>query len=513
MKIFNGKTVCGGTSTGICYVLNHNEHNTQVHESVSKENELRRISGAILNVGESLQKRAENEENATVREILELHNMMLEDEDILSSLIDTISAGGVTAEEAVVRTEEAFTKMLLDTNDEYMMARADDVRDICRELKLFLTGDITEAMPDEPFVLIVDELLPSDLTRFAQKRLSGIITRTGSIYSHVAIMIRALNIPALIVKDTNAIRTGMSILIDGDSGRAYLEPDVKAKATLFESRHVRNDNIFTSGKLSCAICVNIGSAHEAKEALFDTCDGIGLFRTEFLYIGRRDLPSEDEQFDTYKLVLEAAHGKPVVIRTFDLGADKQSEALPLEAEANPALGCRGLRVYSVYPDAFMTQIRSLLRASVYGDLRIMYPMVTSCAEMHELRARVLDVAKSLEKENIPFRIPPQGAMIETPAAVMISAELAKCSDFFSVGTNDLTQYTYAADRLNTNTERIAESDNTALLRLIELAVSNAHNAGIKIGICGELAANVDMIKAWTDMRIDSLSVSPSVLKK
>lgn len=502
----HGKTVCAGICSGTAFVLKRAEQQAGESREVCVPEELIRLTDAVAEVRNELASCATNAENDTAREIFELHCMMLEDEDILSSLNDSVTIDGLTAENAVIKTEQTFTEMLRATGDEYMMVRADDVRDVLGRLKAALSNAEAASAPDEPFILIADELMPGELMRLKNENLSGIILKRGTTYSHVSILIREMGIPAVICAKADEIKNGMSVLLDG-SGTVLMDFDEEEK-----ERYIRECSPGTrkgKPKPPCEIYVNLGAAKDADKALFENCDGVGLFRTEFLYMNRNDPPGEEEQFEIYKNLLIAAGEKPVTIRTFDIGSDKQSPAIALSSECNPALGCRGLRVYSLYPQVFETQLRALLRAAVFGNLKIMIPMVNSCNEISSIRKRIDEAADSLSKQGAEYRVPPLGAMIETPAAVMMSGELAACVDFFSVGTNDLTQYTYAVDRQSPSG---TENDFTAVVRLVSIAAENAHKAGIKIGICGELASEPELTEEWLKMKIDYLSVAPSLLK-
>lgn len=509
MICLRGTRVCGGMTSGRAYVLRKSGVARETGGTRFVPDELRRLELAIGGVCDELRDAAARAETGAAREILEIHRMMLEDEDVLASLRDAAQSG-LSAESAVAQTEDRFVRMLLDTRDDTMAARADDVRDVCGRLSARLSGSEDDAAPREPFILAADDLLPGDLLRFDRKNLLGVVMRTGALRSHVSILIREMGIPAVICGDMRGVETDMRVLLDGDRGRVCFAPDEAAEAAFARDMRLRAEENARAPlrDLPCALMINVGNAREAVEALTQPCGGVGLFRTEFLYIGRSDLPDEEEQYQAYSAVLRAAKDRPVTVRTFDLGADKQSAALPIGPEENPALGLRGLRVYSVYPEVFQTQLRALLRAAVCGNLQIMVPMVTSCAEIAEIRRQIDLAAEALAARGSAYRIPPLGAMIETPAAVMISSELAGLVDFFSVGTNDLTQYTYALDR-----QRVQSEPNLdALLRLIAIAAENAHSAGIPICVCGELAADPDLTREWAKMRIDSLSVAPGILK-
>ncbi len=504
-----GKTIFSGVVSDTAFVLNRNITSNTEHTSINKDEEARRLELVITEVKDELAECAKKSENDTAKEIFEIHRMMLEDEDFLDYLRNAVQFTGNTANNAVTQTEECFSQMFLDTQDEYMIARIDDIKDVCRRLLSHLTKEKSKNTPDGSFVLVADELFPGDLMSFDRQNLKGIILGSGSIYSHIAILIKEMGIPAMICDNINAVKTGMKVLINTGNNSVYFEPDQKTIDNFLKIQKsaATKNNASPFQNLPCKIYVNIGNSAEVNGGLPEQCDGIGLFRTEYLYLNRTDLPCEEEQFSIYKKILEAANGKPVTIRTFDIGSDKKVETIPLKNEENPALGLRGLRVYSLYPDIFKTQIRALLRAAVYGNLRIMYPMVTSCKEIIEIKEFISQVAQELSEQGISCKIPLQGAMIETPASALLSHKLAKVVDFFSVGTNDLTQYTLAHDRQNEELDSLNNENSEAVISLIKTATENAHKNGIEIGICGELASQPKFINKWIELGIDYLSVS------
>ena len=510
-----GKTVFGGIVSGTVYVSKRECGYEYSYNQSDAAEELKRLKDAVSAVKEELSLCADKAENETAREIFEIHCMMLEDEDILDFLENSVVNDGKTAREAVSLTEDSFSQMFRDTQDDYMIARIDDIRDVCGSLTAYLSGKKSAFDPQEPFVLVTDELLPSDLMRFGNDKLAGIVTASGSVYSHASILIKEMAIPAIICGSVDGIKSGMSVLLDADGGEAFFDPDEKTKEEA--ERRIQSSGAgktaFSSEFLPYKVYVNIGSPKEVSAGLMERCDGIGLFRTEYMYLQRSRLPDEDEQLAAYRDILEKAKGKPVIVRTFDIGSDKSVEALAIEKEENPALGFRGLRVYSLYGDVFRTQIRALLRAAVYGDLHIMYPMVTSADEIGNIKSIVAQTADELTERGIEYRMPKQGAMIETPAAAVLSDELAGTADFFSVGTNDLAQYTYALDRQASNLADFYDESNKAVLALVKMAADNAHKNGIKIGICGELAGNPAFAEKWAQLGIDYISVSPSLIRR
>lgn len=511
MICLQGKVVCKGIASGTAYVFHRKtaEYGAE-HKPICVSDELNRLETAVFAVKEELTLCKEKAQSDTAKDILEIHRMMLEDEDVLSFLRDAIR-NGATAQKAVSQTERYFSKIFKDTQDDYMIARIDDIRDICGRLTAFLSAGELSSELQKSVVLVADELLPGDLIKFGKENLIGIVVSSGTVYSHTSILIKEMGIPALICENIDEIKTGMTVLLNGDSGTAYFEPDDKTMEDFRRTEQITCGEKIMSpfDKFQGAIYVNIGNVCDVSEALLEKCDGIGLFRTEYMYLGRPDLPDEEEQFSVYREILKKANGKIVTVRTFDIGSDKSVETLPLEKEENPSLGFRGLRVYSLYPKAFKIQLRALLRAAVYGNLRIMYPMVTSSKEIAEIKQILLQTAQELAQQDIPYKLPPQGAMIETPAAALLSDEIAKTVDFFSVGTNDLTQYTYAFDRHDGRLDSLCDQNYNAVLSLIKTATENAHKNGIEIGICGELASLPELTEKWTQLGIDYLSISSS----
>ncbi|MCQ2463693.1 MAG: phosphoenolpyruvate--protein phosphotransferase [Clostridia bacterium] len=511
MTYLHGKVICGGTALGTAYVFHRNAGQVKECKTACPADEQHRLENAVEAVKEELTGCAQQAKSDTAKEIFEIHRMMLEDDDVLDFLHNAVENDGLTAQKAVFQAEQYFSQLFRDTPDDYMIARIDDIRDVCGRLTAYLSDEKYADKPHEPFILAANELLPADLMRFGAENMKGIVLGSGSVYSHASIMIKEMGIPALICENINEIKTGMSVLLDADGGTAYLEPDEETVRRFSCFKQSAVSNPFEG--LPCKIYVNIANPSEVSGELLKKCDGIGLFRTEYLYFGRTDPPGEDEQFAIYKEILEKADGKNVTVRTFDTGSDKAAECLPLEKEENPALGFRGLRVYSLYPEVFKTQLRALLRAAVYGNLRIMYPMVTSCSETEEIRRIILQTAHELSEQGIPYKIPLQGAMIETPAAALLSGKLAQTVDFFSVGTNDLVQYTLALDRQSGRLDSFNDKSYEAVTALIKTAAENARKNGIEIGICGELASQPELTGKWLEAGIDYLSVSPAALKK
>lgn len=505
-----GKIICSGVSSGTAFVFKRDVTDRTVNKSVNKSEEAGRLELAISDVKNELADCVKRSESETSKEIFEIHRMMLEDEDVLDYLRNAVQVEGNTVEDAVYKTEKYFSQMFLNTQDEYMIARIDDVRDVCGRLISHFTKEKNLNTPDSPFVLVANELFPGDLMGFDRKNLKGIILGFGSIYSHIAILIKEMGIPAMICGNINAVKNGMKVIMNTDNCSVYFDPDQETADKFIKVKQLAAEKNKCSpfGKLPCKLYVNVGNQKEVSSELMKKCDGIGLFRTEYLYLNRTDLPDEEEQFSVYRKMLETANGKIVTIRTFDIGSDKKVETIPLKNEENPALGFRGLRVYSLYPEIFKTQVRALLRAAVYGNLRIMYPMVTSCKEIDGIKEIVSQTAQELSEQGIAYKIPLQGAMIETPASALLSHKLAEAVDFFSVGTNDLTQYTLAFDR---QIGELDEDNPEAVMILIKTAVENAHKNGIEIGVCGEMASQPELIEKWIEMGVDYLSVSPCIL--
>lgn len=508
-----GRTVCGGAASGTAYLYRRSTAPRTSESETDAAAELRRLTHAIEGTESELAAEAAQSSGTAAGDILEIHRMMLEDDDILDSLREGVTDLDLTAEKAVARTEAAFSRMFRETGDELLISRIEDIRDVCGRLLSRLSGEELPEAPREPFILVADELFPGDFLRLDCKNLVGIVTASGSANSHVSILIRARGIPAVICGRLPEICAGTRVLLNAETGSVVFAPDEEtARAFRAEQQASAGNKPFLQvGALPCRLYVNIGSPKDVSGALLEKCDGIGLFRTEYLYFGRDDLPDEEEQYAVYKQILEKATGKPVVIRTFDIGSDKAAKALPLCKEENPALGTRGLRVYARYPEVFRTQVWALLRAAVHGDLRVMFPMVTSCREIADIDAMFTQAARELSDKNVPYRMPLRGAMIETPAAALLSEQLAEKVDFFSVGTNDLTQYTLAIDRQNGSLDRFDDRSCEAVLALIRMTVKNAHSRGIPVGICGELAADRNLTQTWISLGIDSLSVSPSLL--
>ncbi|MGN0248798.1 MAG: phosphoenolpyruvate--protein phosphotransferase [Lachnospiraceae bacterium] len=461
--------------------------------------------------------------------IFEIHMMMLDDEDYNESIDNIIDTQKVNAEYAVAVTADNFSEMFLAMDDAYMQARSADIKDISNRIIANLTGIKSEENPlDDKVIICADDLAPSETVSLDKDKVLAFVTAHGSSNSHTAILARNMNIPAIIgVGDTflDEIRDGQSAIVDGYMGEIYLEPDketmqnyvLKQKNDEEHRKLLQNlkgkENVTLDGT-KINIFANIGGVDNIGAVLANDAGGIGLFRSEFLYLENADFPTEEQQFTAYRKVLESMAGKKVIIRTLDIGADKQADYFGLKKEENPALGMRAIRICLTRPEIFKTQLRALYRASVFGKLGIMFPMITSESEVRKVLEICDEVKSELKQEGIEYSENVElGIMIETPAAAIISDKLAPLVDFFSVGTNDLTQYTLACDRQNPDIENFMDTHHEAVLRLIEMAADNAHKNGAWVGICGELAADTTLTETFLKMGIDELSVSPSFVLK
>lgn len=468
------------------------------------------------------------EKGEETADIINVQQMMLEDDDYLDAVREMINDDKVCAEYAVYTTGQNFSEIFASMDNAYMNARATDVIDISRRLVGILTGASDDGLDfgDEKLVLVADDLGPSETVKLDRNQVLAFVTVRGSANSHTAILARTMGIPALAMVnvDLASLKNGTMSVVDGEKGEFILEPDeatlnaAMEKVTLQEEEARRLATLkgvateTKSGK-KIKLYANIGGPEDIDSVLEYDAEGIGLFRSEFLYLGKDKAPTEDEQYKAYRTVLEKMGDKPVIIRTLDIGADKQADYLGLPKEENPALGLRAIRICLTDKEIFKVQLRALLRAACFGNLHIMYPMIISESEIDEIKELVAEVAKELETEGIEYKIPSQGIMIETPAAVMISESLAKKVDFFSIGSNDLTQYTLAIDRQNEGLAKFYDPYHPALIAMIKMVIDNAHKAGIWAGVCGELGADEKMTKTFIDLGLDELSVTPrSVLK-
>lgn len=527
MKL-SGKAVYKGIAVGPVMVWKKDDWEVKRRRILDADAELARLAEAGERARSQLQRlydKAIKEVGETGAAIFEVHQMMLEDDGYLDAIHYMIRTQMVNAEYAVAVTGDNFSEMFANMDNDYMRARAADVRDVSNRLvKNLMEREDVDFTSMEPSVIVTDDLTPSDIVQMDKTKILAYVTVHGSTNSHTAILIRMMNIPALIGVPMNLdeIRTGMKAVVDGFKGEVIFEPTAEICAEVEERvreeqeklRLLRTlkgkENITPSGK-KISIYANIGSVSDVGYALENDAAGIGLFRSEFLYLGKDDFPTEEEQFRAYKQVVQMMAGRKVIIRTLDVGADKQVDYFNLEKEDNPALGCRAIRICLARPDIFKTQLRAMLRAAVYGNLSILYPMIVSVEEVKRIYEIVDEVKAELDEDRIPYSVPEQGVMIETPAAVMVSDELAKLVDFFSIGTNDLTQYTLAVDRQNAKLSDFFDPHHEAVLRMIRIAVDNAHKYGKRIGICGELGADLDLTEEFLRIGLDELSVEPSMV--
>lgn len=532
MTEFKGKGVYGAVAIGKISVFARTETSVRRERTDDCEGEKKRVETAKKKALEQLAEihdKALREVGETNAQIFEIHMMMLDDEDYNESIENIIDSQKVNAEYAVAVTSDNFAAMFAAMDDAYMQARAADVRDISNRLIANLSDSGGESAPSgEKVIICADDLAPSETVSLDKERVLAFVTAHGSSNSHTAILARNMNIPAIIgVGDEflKAVKDGMTAGVDGFTGEFFLEPDEKTIERLEQKQREDKEkkrllqelkgkeNITLDGK-KVNIFANIGSIDNIGAVLVNDAGGIGLFRSEFLYLENTDYPTEEQQFSAYKKVLEGMAGKKVIIRTLDIGADKKADYFGLDKEDNPALGFRAIRICLARPDIFKTQLRALYRASVYGNLGIMFPMITSVSEVERILKICEEVRAELKKDGISFSENVElGIMIETPAAAIISDKLAPLVDFFSVGTNDLIQYTLACDRQNPNLEDFCNTHHEAVLRLIELSAQNAHKNGAWIGICGELAADTSLTEAFLKMGIDELSVSPGFVLK
>lgn len=530
MQCFQGKSVYKGMAVGTVSVLKKQACQVKRKKVSDADSEWYRVSKAIEQAKEQLKRlydKAVVEVGEASAAIFEVHQMMLEDEDYLEAVRNTIHAEMVNAEYAVAVTGDNFSQMFAAMEDDYMKARAADIKDISERVVSNLSGRKEKDLSaGAPVILVADDLSPSETVQLDKEKIIAFVTVRGSANSHTAILARMMNIPALIgvPVDLEEIKDGMQAVVDGFEGKVIFEPDrdmlEKAEKRMKEEQEKwkllqemkGKENRTRSGQ-KISIYANIGSVSDIGYVLENDAGGIGLFRSEFLYLGREDFPSEEEQYQAYRQAVQMMAGKKVIIRTLDIGADKQADYFGLEKEENPAMGYRAIRICLKQPEVFKTQLRALLRASVYGKLSIMYPMITSVEEVKQIYAIVEEVKEELEKQGIPCQMPEQGIMIETPAAVMISDELAGMVDFFSIGTNDLTQYTLAVDRQNEKLDDFYNPHHKAILRMIRMVVENAHKCGKWVGICGELGADSTLTEEFVRMGVDELSVAPSMILK
>lgn len=525
MQVYHGKSVFGGIAVGKIWVFSKKEHQVACVKVQDSEKELARYEAAKKEAIQQLQtlyEKACKEVGKTTAAIFEIHQMLLEDEDYTDFLKNIVTSQQVNLEYAISVTADNFSAMFAAMDDEYMKARAADVKDISERLLSVLKGSGNGAMEtDTPVIVLADDLTPSETVQMDKEKILSFVTAHGSVNSHTAILAKTMGIPALVGAEMPVSEelNGKEAVVDGFSGTIYIEPDETTKEEMQEKK-IREDekkrllqdlkgkeDVTLDGQ-QVMLYANIGDTSDLAMVLKNDAAGIGLFRSEFIYMESDTFPTENEQFQIYKSVAETMAGKRVIIRTLDIGADKKADYFDLGKEENPALGYRAIRICLSQPDIFKTQIRAILRAGVYGNIAVMYPMITSLEEVRQIKKIVEEVKAELGARQIAYGEVMQGIMIETPAAVMISEELAKEVDFFSIGTNDLTQYTLAIDRKNTKLDAFYNPHHPAVMKMIRMTVENAHKVGIWAGICGELGADMALTEEFLKMGVDELSVSP-----
>ena len=526
MQVYSGKSVFGGIAIGKISVYRKNEQQLKRVRTEDTKGELARYEAAKAAAIEQLQElyqKALKEVGEANAVIFEIHQMMLDDGDYNESVENIIETQKINAEYAVAVTGDNFAQMFRAMDDDYMRERAADVKDVSeRVLSILNGGQKGKVVTDESVIIVADDLAPSETVQLEKDMVLSFVTVHGSVNSHTAILARTMAIPALIGTEELPLDDtvdGKLAVVDGLNGKIYVEPDAQTLEEMKKRRQAElekkellqllkgKDNVTLDGK-KIMLYANIGNIKDLATVIQNDAGGIGLFRSEFIYLEKDRYPTEEEQFSIYKTAVETMAGKRVIIRTLDIGADKQCEYFKMDKEENPALGYRAIRICLTRPEIFKTQLRALFRASAYGNLAIMYPMITSLWEVKRIKEIVEEVKAELTAEQLEFGNPQQGIMIETPAAVMMSEELAKEVDFFSIGTNDLTQYTLAIDRQNPKLDKFYDAHHPAVLSMIRMTVENAHKAGIWAGICGELGADTSLTKEFLAMGVDELSVSP-----
>lgn len=524
MNKYTGKSVFGGIAIGKIMVYEKGEHQVKRVKITDAEAEKNRyyeaVETAFKQLGE-LHDKALREVGEANAAIFEIHQMMLEDDDYKESVEHIIESQMVNAEYAIAQTGDNFSQMFAAMDDEYMRGRAADVKDITERLLGILSGNTGSGVDaDEPVIMVAEDLAPSETVQMDKSKILSFVTQKGSVNSHTAILARTMGIPALIGSDIviDESLNGKLGVVDGTNGVVYIEPDEATLSVMQEEQRKDNEkkallqelkgkeDVTLDGK-KIKLYSNIGNIKDLANVIANDAAGIGLFRSEFIYLESDTFPTEEEQFNIYRTVAESMAGKPVIIRTLDIGADKQCDYFELDKEDNPALGLRAIRICLTRPEIFKTQLRALYRASAYGNISIMYPMIISEQEVDKIKVIENEVKAELTEQGIEFGNPKSGIMIETPAAVIMSRQLAKKVDFFSIGTNDLTQYTLAIDRQNTKLDDFYDAHHPAILAMIRMVVENAHSEGIWAGICGELGADTTLTEEFLKMGVDELSVS------
>ena len=524
MELYTVKSIFKGIAIGKILFYQKGEQPVKRVKIEDTAEQIKRYEDARAKAAEQLQglyEKALKEVGEANAAVFEVHQMMLEDDDYIDSVVNIIETQQVNAEFAVATTGDNFAKMFAEMEDDYFKARAADVKDISERMVNILSGNESGgAIGDEPVIVVAEDLAPSETVQMDKEKLLAFVTRLGSANSHTAILARTMNIPALIEVDIKEEWNGKMAVVDGYTGTFYIDPDedilkkmqekkeedIKARELLQELKG--KEDVTVDGK-HIKLYANIGGVKDVASVLANDAAGIGLFRSEFLYLEADNYPNEEAQFQAYKTVAENMAGKKVIVRTLDIGADKQVDYFNLDHEENPAMGYRAIRICLDRRDIFRTQLRALLRASAYGNIGIMYPMIISVDEVKEIKKIVESIKAELTEKGIEYGKVEQGIMIETPAAVMISDLLAEEVDFFSIGTNDLTQYTLAIDRQNSKLDNIYDAHHPAVLRMIQKTIENGHKAGCWVGICGELGADMTLTETFLKMGIDELSVSPT----
>lgn len=527
MKVYKGKAIFQGIAIGEVFFFSKEGQEIQrvpVQDEKAEQERFETAREQAVKELEKLYAEAVSQVGEQNAQIFEVHAMMLQDGEFQEAVRNLIGQQKVNAEYAVLVTGEDFAKRFEDMENEYFKARAADVKDITKRVIRILRGEEgnLEGIGEKTVIVAAKDLAPSETVQLDKSRVAAFVTQYGSSNSHTAILARTMNIPALIGVEIDESVQGKTAIVDGYHGKFILEPDEetlqqyqeklqeeKEKEAFYESLKGQEDVTLSGQQMK--VFANIGNAEDLEAVLKNDAAGIGLFRSEFLYLGRADYPSEEEQFQIYKKAAQTMEGKPVIIRTLDIGADKQAAYFELDKEENPAMGLRAIRICLTRPEVFCTQLRAILRAAAFGNIGIMYPMIISVEEVRKIKETVKQVQEELTAEQIPFGEVKQGIMIETPAAAIISDLLAKEVDFFSIGTNDLTQYTLAIDRQNPKLEPFFDPHHEAVLKLIENVVENGHKEGIWVGICGELGADTQLTGRFLQMGLDEVSVSPSMV--
>ena len=526
MIICSGKSVLNGVAIGKIYLYKKQEYVLEQTQVEDVDAEIARFEAAKEKAAQELDalyQKALTEAGEEQAMIFDVHKMMLDDGDYLDSIRGMIRDEKVNAEYAVSTTGDSFSAVFASMDDEYMKARSVDVLDISKRVVNVLAGIVEGGIASEvPVILLADDLSPSETVQLDKSKILAFVTKNGSANSHTAILARSMNIPALVKTDVALLEeyNGIQAVVDGIDGTFIINPDEETTQKMIRKKMdyekertelqklIGKDNVTTDGR-RINVYANIGNTQDVEKVLANDAGGIGLFRSEFIYLGRNDYPTEEEQFEIYKEVLSRMGGKKVIIRTLDIGADKQVDYFELPKEENPAMGYRAIRICLDRVNIFKTQLRAIYRASAFGTAAIMFPMIISVSEIRRIKEIVEEVKAELTREGISFNRVELGIMVETPAAVMISEELAKEVEFFSIGTNDLTQYTLAIDRQNQSLDNIYDSHHPAVLRMIQMTIENGHKGGAWVGICGELASDTTLTKTFIDMGIDELSVSPT----